>query len=169
MFATGNKFMKIKRHFNFHFYIEVSDSLIQKYSTFFFFKHWKPLLGSSKNKLISKMFLFNVFHGAFNHLDKYSCFSLSFQFRMKDVTWMGFLKFPLEIHWPVLINSVVVKSCLTLCDPMDCSTPAFPVLHHLLEIPKAIESVMPSNHLILCHPLLLPPFTTFIPEVLWKL
>ena len=27
----------------------------------------------------------------------------------------------------------VAKSCLTLCDPMDCRTPGFPVLHHLLE------------------------------------
>ena len=25
------------------------------------------------------------------------------------------------------------QSCSTLCDPMDCSTPAFPVLHHLPE------------------------------------
>ena len=47
----------------------------------------------------------------------------------------------------------------TLCDPMDCGTPGFPVLHQLLELLKlmSIESVMPSNHLILCHPLLLPP------------
>ena len=28
----------------------------------------------------------------------------------------------------------VAQLCLTLCDPMDCSTPGFPVLHHLLEI-----------------------------------
>ena len=27
----------------------------------------------------------------------------------------------------------VAKSCLTLCDPMGCSTPGFPVLHYLLE------------------------------------
>ena len=27
----------------------------------------------------------------------------------------------------------VVKSCPTLCDPMNCSMPGFPVLHHLLE------------------------------------
>ena len=42
---------------------------------------------------------------------------------------------------------------------MDCSTPGFPVLHHLPELLKlmSIESVMPSNHLILLHPLLLPP------------
>ena len=25
----------------------------------------------------------------------------------------------------------VTQSCLTLCDPMDCSTPSFPVHHHL--------------------------------------
>ena len=51
-------------------------------------------------------------------------------------------------------HSVVSNSC----DPMDCSTPAFPVHHQLLEPLKlmSIMSVMPSNHLILCHPLLLP-------------
>ena len=40
---------------------------------------------------------------------------------------------------------------------MDCSTPGFPVLHYLLELLKlmSIESVVPSNHLTLCHPLLL--------------
>ena len=27
--------------------------------------------------------------------------------------------------------SSVVRSCLTLCNPMDCQTPGFPVLHHL--------------------------------------
>ena len=46
----------------------------------------------------------------------------------------------------------------TLCNPMDCSTPGFPVLisQSLLKL-MPIESVMPSNHLILCHPILLPP------------
>ena len=41
---------------------------------------------------------------------------------------------------------------------MDCSTPGFPVLHHSQSLVKlmSIESVMPSNHLILCHPFLLP-------------
>ena len=36
---------------------------------------------------------------------------------------------------------------------MDCSTPGFPVLHYLLEFAQThiIESVMPSNHLILGH------------------
>ena len=42
---------------------------------------------------------------------------------------------------------------------MDCSTPGLPVHHQLLELTKlmSIESVMPSNHLILCGPLLLMP------------
>ena len=88
--------------------------------------------------------------------------------------------------------SSVAQSCLTLRDPMDCSTPGFPVLHHLpvqfssvqllsrvrlsvtpwtaacqasLSItnslsppkPMSIELTMPSNHLILCRPLLLLP------------
>ena len=44
-------------------------------------------------------------------------------------------------------------------DPMDCSMPGFSVLHYLMKFLKfmSIKSVMPSNHLILCHPLLLLP------------
>ena len=55
--------------------------------------------------------------------------------------------------------SSVAQSCLTLCDPMNCSTPGFPVLTNSQSSLKlmSIESVMPSSHLILCHPLLLPP------------
>ena len=29
--------------------------------------------------------------------------------------------------------SSVAQSCLTLCNPMDCSPPSFPILHHFLE------------------------------------
>ena len=47
----------------------------------------------------------------------------------------------------------VAQSCLILCNPIDCSKPAFLFLHHLLELAQThvIKSVMPSNHLILCH------------------
>ena len=57
----------------------------------------------------------------------------------------------------------VAQSCLTLRDSMDCSIPGFPVLHHFLEFAQliSIESVMPSNHLILCCPLLLLPPSIF--------
>ena len=41
------------------------------------------------------------------------------------------------------------------CDPMDCSTPGFPVLHHLLESLLKLISSESSNPLIICHPLLL--------------
>ena len=58
---------------------------------------------------------------------------------------------------PCLFNfyaefSLVAQSCPTVCDPMDCSTPGFPVLpcpsQSLLKL-MSTESVMPSNHLIL--------------------
>ena len=51
----------------------------------------------------------------------------------------------------------VAQSCLTICNPMDCSMPGLPV--HSQSLPKlmSIESVMPSNHLILCRPLLFLP------------
>ena len=67
-------------------------------------------------------------------------------------------------HWQaVLIHcsvqfSSVAQSCLTLCNRMDCSTPSLPVHHQSWSLLKLMptESVIPSNHLILCHPLLLP-------------
>ena len=62
----------------------------------------------------------------------------------------------------------VAKLCLTLCDPMDCSTPGSPVLYYLWSLLRfmfieSTESVMLSNHLILCcHLLLLPSIFTRI-------
>ena len=56
--------------------------------------------------------------------------------------------------------SSVAQSSPTLCDPMNRSTPGLPVHHQLPEFTQThvhLESVMPSNHLILCHPLLLLP------------
>ena len=58
--------------------------------------------------------------------------------------------------------SSVAQSCLTLCNTMDCNTPVLDSTslsitnsQSLLKL-ISIESVMPFNHLILCHPLLLP-------------
>ena len=56
--------------------------------------------------------------------------------------------------------SSAVKSCQTLCDLMNCSTLGFPVLPYL---PDSLELVMPSNHVILCCPLLLIP--SIIPSI----
>ena len=57
------------------------------------------------------------------------------------------------------LNSSITQLYSILCDPMDWSTPGFPVHHKLRELAQimSIESEMPSNHLILCHPLLLLP------------
>ena len=55
--------------------------------------------------------------------------------------------------------SSVAQSCPTLRDPMDCSTPGPPSITNSRSLFKlmSIELVMSSNHLILCHPLLLLP------------
>ena len=63
------------------------------------------------------------------------------------------------IIWFLCCCCLVAKSCPTLCNLMDCSMPGFPI--HPSPTPRtcsnswSIELVMPSNHLSLCHPLLL--------------
>ena len=68
--------------------------------------------------------------------------------------------------WVGLFRSVkaqfssVTQSCPTLCHPMNHSTPGLPVHHQHPEFTQThdgIELVMPSSHLILCRPHLLPP------------
>ena len=49
--------------------------------------------------------------------------------------------------------SSVTQSCPTLCDPMDCSTPGFPVLCHLLELAQTHghrvgDAIQPSYSLL---------------------
>ena len=58
---------------------------------------------------------------------------------------------------PVL--SSVGQSCLTLCHPMTAAHQASLSISNFWSSLKlmSIESVMPSSHLILCHPLLLLP------------
>ena len=68
-------------------------------------------------------------------------------------------------HWDthhvfvILQFSSVALSCLTLCDPMNHSTPGLPVHFHSQSPPKpmSIVSVIPSNRLMLCRPFLLLP------------
>ena len=53
--------------------------------------------------------------------------------------------------------SSFTQSFLTFCNPMDCRTPGFPVRHLLPGVAQTHvhKLLMPSNHLILCHLLLL--------------
>ena len=55
--------------------------------------------------------------------------------------------------------SSITQLCQTLCDPMNHSTPGLLSITNSQSLLKlmSIESVMPSNHLILCCPLLLLP------------
>ena len=55
--------------------------------------------------------------------------------------------------------SLVAQSCPTLWDPMDCSKPVSLSISNSQSFLKlmSIELLMPSNHLILCRPLLLLP------------
>ena len=67
---------------------------------------------------------------------------------------------PSFLYWIVDSGiSSVAQSCLTLCDPMDCSTQASQSItrsQNLLKL-MSIKSVMPSNHLTLCSSFVLPP------------
>ena len=58
-----------------------------------------------------------------------------------------------------LCFSSVAQSCPTLCDPMYCSTPGLLFITNSRSLLRfmSIELVMPSSHLILCHPLILSP------------
>ena len=55
--------------------------------------------------------------------------------------------------------SSVSQSCPTLCHPINCTHQASLSITSCRSLPKlmSMESVMPSNHLILCRPLLLLP------------
>ena len=59
----------------------------------------------------------------------------------------------------------VAQSCMTLCDPLDCSTPGFPVHHQLLEstqthVHRVSDAIQPS------HPLSSPsPLASIFPNV----
>ena len=55
--------------------------------------------------------------------------------------------------------SSVAQSCPTLCNPMNHSMPGLPSITNSRSSLRlmSIKSVMPSSHLILCHPLLLLP------------
>ena len=83
-------------------------------------------------------------------------------------TYGLYVCYPPETITTLLISyqfSSVTQSCLALCNPLDFSTPNFTVHHQLLELAQthAQKLVMPSNHLILCHPLLFPP--SFFPSI----
>ena len=85
--------------------------------------------------------------------------------------WVGLYRLcPVAGHTPIFHAQVhfrsATQSCLTLCNPMDCSTPGFPVHHQLPELTQTHvnwvgDAIRPfhllSSPVILCCPLLLLP------------
>ena len=65
----------------------------------------------------------------------------------------------METETSTLSSVQFSQSCLTLCDPWTVARQASLFLTNSWSLLKlmSFESVMSSNHLILCHPLLLPP------------
>ena len=71
----------------------------------------------------------------------------------------GEIPSPIPARSFFIICCSVAQPCPALCDPMDCSTPDFPVLHHLLEfaqthVHQVSDAIQPSHPL--SSPLLLP-------------
>ena len=67
----------------------------------------------------------------------------------KERVW-GAIK--LHIHLPSVVQ---LPSPVRLCDPMDCSTPGFPILHHLLEFAQVhvhwvSDAIQPFHLWFLC-------------------
>ena len=65
--------------------------------------------------------------------------------------------YKMRIPWIKERDSVVVQLCLTLCNPMDCRTPGFPVLHHLAEFAQThvhwvCDAIEPSHPLLPLSP-----------------
>ena len=66
-----------------------------------------------------------------------------------------------EVWWLIdqHIRCSVIQSCPTLCNSLDCSTPSFPVLHHLLKFAQThvhwIDAIQPSHPLLFPSPLAL--------------
>ena len=85
---------------------------------------------------------------------------LSFRlaFSLSSFTFIKRLKVPAHFcHYCGSVQSL--SHCPTLCNPMDCSTPGLPVHHQLPEFTQIHVHWVgePSNHLILCRSLFLPP------------
>ena len=79
-------------------------------------------------------------------------------------TWNSYWVNGAEVHF-----SLVTRLCLTLCSPMDCSTPGFPVHHQLLELAQthvhqAGDAIQPFHPLLSLSPSIFPSIRVFSNE-----
>ena len=71
-------------------------------------------------------------------------------------------EFQKNIYFCFIQFSLVARSCLTLCDPMNHSTPGLPVHHQLPEftqthVPRVGDAIQPSYPLLAPSPPVLNP------------
>ena len=76
-------------------------------------------------------------------------------------SWTLLLRLP---YSPALVLLFIHSLCLILCDRMDCSTPGFPVLHHLPEFAQihvhwVSDAIQPSHALVVPFSSCLQPFS----------
>jgi len=85
------------------------------------------------------------------------------EFQMTNTDWTSLVikeSVCLSTWWRSISSVQVAQSCPTLCDPMDCSSPDFPVHHQLPELTQTHvhwigDTIQPS------HPLSAPSPPTF--------
>ena len=94
-----------------------------------------------------------------NHVSSGRCRSLgslkSFLSQVSQLRGASFLRFSI-LSFLCSCCCSVTQSCPTLCNPVDCSTPGFPVLHYILELIQT--HVHPVGDAIQPSLSLLPPF-----------
>ena len=122
-----------------------SKASILRHSAFFIVQLSHPYMTTGKTIALTRQtFVGKVMSLLFNMLSRLVIIFLPRSKRLL-ISW---LQSPSAV---ILKWSEVAQSCSTLCNPMNCSMPGLPIHHQLPEFTQthAIESVMPSNHLIL--------------------
>ena len=84
-------------------------------------------------------------------------FWISFPFKSPQSTEQVLISY---LFYTSVQFSSFAQSCLTLCDPMDCSTPSFPVLHQLLKLALLFytQYCIYVNSNLSIYPISLSPF-----------
>ena len=108
------------------------------------------------NEFVLFKMVLNCFHSTF--FNPFMCskylvlYFLGFVFQCLNYESMTHLQETWKKNKVTYQFSSVAQSCQTLCDPMNCSTPGFPVLHQLLELVQAHvhwvgDAIQPSHPL----------------------
>ena len=126
----GKKLFFINDDFNSRFFIEtfyrIDDILFySEFTKFFIMKEYWIFPNAEINKyneIIIHCFSFTVLKD-----------ELQWLLNVKPILHSWDKNYLVMTNHPFCCSSIT-QSCLTLCNPMDCSTPGFPVLHHLPEI-----------------------------------